>query len=359
MDSHPQDHEATPLATADQEFAFDVESFANLDEWLEGRRHGIGASDAPTILGLTKHSPLALYHEKKGLELPEERKGRARLLQFGLLMEPVAAGLFEMEVSTVTLGHNRPIAWPLKYHLERSRTVPWLTCTVDRWGKDDTLPLGTLQSGASPAGMIANIMVPVELKNVSVWAAQDWLDLGEVPLAYQVQVQHQLAVTGATRGYIAAIIGGVDFKWARIDRDDSFIAILLQQLEAFWQALETDTPPPADGLEETKKALNALRLRAEQSEVVIELPPEFMDLDDKREQLATAIKDMEAEKERIDNTVRQYFIEHGAPEPAALGVMRDGRSYSWKVQHRAGYIVEATKFPVLRRHGAKKAKKSS
>lgn len=352
MDSHPQAHEAIPPETPDREFAFSVETFASLDEWLEGRRHGIGASDAPTVLGLTKrHSPLALYHEKKGLELPEERAGRARLLQMGLLMEPVAAGLFELEVPTVSLVQNRPIAWPNAYHLERSTVQPWLTCTVDRWGQDKELPLPEPSSGASPADMIAAGVVPVELKNVSVWAAQDWLDLGEVPLAYQVQVQHQMAVTGAQRGYVAAIIGGVDFKWARIERDDAFIALLLPQLEQFWDRLQRDDPPPADGLEDTKKVLNALRLRAEQSEVVIELPIEFGELDEKRERLTAELKQLETEKNEIDNRIRAFMAERD--EPAAIGVLRNGVSYSWKIQHRNGYTVQPTKFPVLRRHGTK------
>lgn len=354
MDPHPQAPEETQPATPDREFAFTVESYPSLDEWLEARRRGVGASDAPTVLGLTRHSPLALYHEKKGLELPEERAGRSKLLQFGLLMEPVAAGLFELEVPTVRLGHSRDNMMLAPYHIERSTVKPWLTCTVDRWGADHDIPMPELSSGASPAAMISACLVPVELKNVSVWAAQDWLDLGEVPLAYQVQCQHQMAVTGADRAYIAAIIGGVDFKWARIERDNSFIAVLLEQLEAFWRRVEEDSPPPADGLEDTKKALNALRMKARQSEVVIELPIEFAELDEKRERFIQTIKELESSKEEIDNRIRAFMAERD--EPATMGVLRNGVSYSWKIQHRAGYTTQPTDFPVLRRHGPKKEK---
>lgn len=354
MDSHPQAPEETRPETPDREFAFTVESYGTLEEWLEARRQGVGASDAPTVLGLTRHSPLALFHEKKGLELPEERAGRARLLQFGLLMEPVCAGLFEMEVPTVRLGHNRDYLALAPYHIERSTTKPWLTCTVDRWGADHELPMPELSTGASPAAMITARIVPVELKNVSVWAAQDWLDLGEVPLAYQVQCQHQMAVTGADRAYIAAIIGGVDFKWARIERDDSFIALLIEQLEQFWRRIEEDNPPPADGLEETKKALNALRMKAKQSEVVIELPVEFAALDERREAYVSALKEITEKKEEIDNRIRAFMAERD--EPATMGVLRNGVTYSWKIQSRAGYTVQPTEFPVLRRQGPKKEK---
>lgn len=353
MDYHQQE-ESVPVETRDREFAFHVERFASEDEWLDARRQGIGASDAAIVLGLEKRqSPLSLYHEKLGLEHDEERDGRRRLLRMGLLMEPVIAGLFVDEVKTVRLGGfpEGSRGFPDGYHIERSSALPWLTCTVDRWGTDVELPVGRRDD--SPAEYIAAQMVTLELKNVSLWAAQDWLDLGEVPLGYQVQVQHQLAVTGAPRGYIAAVIGGVDFKWARIERDETFIAVLLEQLEAFWRRVERGDPPPADASESTKTTLNKLRSLADiGEEIPVELPAEFATLRDEHDGLNDQIKELEEKKQGIENQVRDFLIKHNA----ALGVLRDGRSYSWKMQSRAGYLVEPTKFPVLRRLGGGKRK---
>lgn len=356
MDYPPLEESVAQLQSKDREFAFNVERFRDEDEWLEARRNGIGASDAAVVLGLEhRQSPLSLYHEKLGLEHDEERAGRRRLLRMGLLMEPVIAGLFVDEVKTVELGAfnvERARIPAVGYHLERSSTLPWLTCTVDRWGRDAELPATSLQAAAlAPAEYVAEQMVTVELKNVSLWAANDWLDLGEVPLGYQVQVQHQLAVTGAPRGYIAAVIGGVDFKWARIERDNDFIAVLLEKLDEFWRRVQRGDPPPADASDSTKATLNKLRALADVGdETPVELPAEFADLRDQHDALAEQLKELEEKKQGIENSVRDFLIQHNA----ALGVLRDGRSYSWKMQSRAGYVVEPTKFPVLRRLGGGK-----
>lgn len=346
MDSHQPDTEVSLPATPDRVLSFNVETFPSEDAWLEARRNGLGASDAASVLGLSRKSPLALYHEKLGLELDESREQRIRLLKMGHLMEPVIAGLFGEEVKAV--GVREP---PARFHLERSTLYPWLTCTVDRWGRDTTLPVDSLGAAAHPTEYIAEQAVVIELKNVSVFAASDWLDAGEVPLEYQVQVQHQLAVTGLKRGYIACTIGGIDFKWAPVERDDSFIAVLLQMESQFWDRLKAGEPPPADYLDSTRETLVQLRKQAKIDETkVIELPTEFIALREEHDSVEAQLTALKLRKEHIENQVRDYLVKQGAQ----FGTLRDGRGYSWKMQQRTDPVRTEPRtiaFPVLRRTG--------
>lgn len=50
----------------------------------------------------------------------------------------------------------------------------------------------------------------LECKTVSPYSADKWSD-GKIPMHYQMQVQHYLAVSGYECWYIAALIFGRDF----------------------------------------------------------------------------------------------------------------------------------------------------
>ncbi len=179
-------------------------------EWHEARTHGIGASDVAPILGLSKWStPLAVWHEKRGV--PNEID--PHLAYFGHALEPVIAQWIRdehPEVGPVTDGIAvRSLEWP------------WLNASPDR-----------MAGGA-----------PVELKTSSAYSKADWTD--GIPLAYQAQVQTQIAVLGASHGWLAVLHGGNSPELYRVPRDDQFIREqLVPKTRTFWEEHVLACVPP-------------------------------------------------------------------------------------------------------------------
>ena len=79
-----------------------------------------------------------------------------------------------------------------------------------------------------------------------------------VPEYVQLQVMHQLAVTGKQTADVAVLICGQELQIHRIERDDGMIAKLVELERQFWNYVQTDTPPPADGSDSADVALRCL-----------------------------------------------------------------------------------------------------
>lgn len=97
----------------------------------------------------------------------------------------------------------------------------------------------------------------LECKTAGEFSARLWRD--GVPEYVQLQVQHQLAVTGRQAADVAVLICGQKLEVHRIERDDGLITRLIELEANFWRYVETDTPPPpADGSESADRALRCL-----------------------------------------------------------------------------------------------------
>ena len=96
----------------------------------------------------------------------------------------------------------------------------------------------------------------LECKTAGINGARLWKD--GVPEYVQLQVMHQLAVTGKQAADIAVLIGGQELEIHRIERDEKMIANLIELERRFWQYVVDDTPPPADGSDSADQALRCL-----------------------------------------------------------------------------------------------------
>lgn len=187
-------------------------------EWHEQRRYGIGASDVAAILGLSPWAtPLDVYEAKMGVP----RTIDENLAWFGHALEPVISDWVAAkhpEVGTITQGFSF-----------RSKPWPWLTAAPDRLAY-------TRKTGLDP--------VPVELKTSSAFSRATW-DAG-VPLYYEAQVQAQIAVLGADRGWLAVLHGGNEPQLhGPILRDEEFIQDeLVPRTRVFWQEHVLAQVPP-------------------------------------------------------------------------------------------------------------------
>ena len=93
----------------------------------------------------------------------------------------------------------------------------------------------------------------LECKTAGMNGARLWKE--GVPEYIQLQVMHQLAVTGKQAADVAVLICGQELQIHRIERDDAMIARLVQLERQFWRYVELDQEPPADGSDSSDVAL--------------------------------------------------------------------------------------------------------
>lgn len=276
----------------------------------EERRRGIGGSDAPVILGLSNYStPLALWMRKTGrLDDTDD----SPILRRGRKLEPIIASEYEEET-----GRTVREVPGLQVH----PTLPWMIGHVDRMvTRDDREDEGVL-----------------ECKSANVFRIRDWDE--EAPLSSQVQTQHYIAVTGVRWGSVAGLLGGIEFRYQDLDRNDAFIETLIAKEAAFWRLVETDTPPEPEAAD--SKMLG--RLYATITGEVVDLPEEAIEWDRQRLEASSEIKRLEELKDEAEAKLKSA-IGHGE-----AGKLPNGVIYTWREQSRKEHLVKATTFRMLRR----------
>jgi len=310
-----------------------IEHFPTRAAWLEARRgYGIGSSDVPAIVGVSRfQSALALYHEKLGVTRPSPAyEEHARWGQ--ILEEPIAQRYAEETKRTV----ENPNAVIGQWSIARHPQHPHMIASVDRF----VLP--NVREGMQPLPLPGEFGV-LEIKNAHLMMRDEWVGEeanNEPPVEYQVQLQHQLAVTGARWGSIAALIGGVIFVWADVARDEALIERLVDMETAFMRRLELRDPPLADGSESSREVLRQLYPKDTGTSVV--LPPEafdwhhaFQDAKDRKRQAKT-------DEDLAGNRLRQAIGD------ATIAFLPDGTAYTYKLQSRKETVQPAAEFRVLR-----------
>lgn len=198
----------------------------NRDEWLKWRNKGIGGSDASIICGLNKYkSPVELWMEKTGQTEP---KYAGEAAYWGTIMEPLIREEFTKRTG-LEVGIEKSILQH-PYH-------PFIIANVDGIVIDPDY-----------GGCI------FEAKTSSVFRIEEWQNA--IPDEYQLQVQHYMAVTGFSAAYVAVLIGGNQFKWQLVQRDEELINMLIKLEYHFWKCVETNTPPLIDGSKASADFLN-------------------------------------------------------------------------------------------------------
>ncbi|HEX6590420.1 MAG TPA: YqaJ viral recombinase family protein [Moraxellaceae bacterium] len=203
------------------------------EAWLQVRKNGIGSSDAAAAVGLNPYqSMLELWLIKTGrdAELPQiDPTDDSHPTYWGTLLEPFVA-----EYYTRHTGRRVRRVNAVLQHPEHA----WMLANIDR------------EVVGAPDVQI------LECKTSGGFGIRLWQD--GVPEYVQVQVQHQLAVTGRQAADVCVVLGGQEAHIHRIKRDDELIAHLIALEQRFWHFVETDTPPPVDGSESSARALQAL-----------------------------------------------------------------------------------------------------
>ncbi|RBA22900.1 YqaJ viral recombinase family protein [Herminiimonas fonticola] len=205
------------------------------DHWLEVRKGGIGSSDAAAAVGLNPYqSQLELWMIKTGRDggLPKiDPNDETSPMYWGTLLEPIVAAHYTRRTGNRVRKINAVLQHP-------DADKAWMLANIDRE-----------VVGASDVQIL-------ECKTAGEFGVRLWRD--GVPEYVVCQVQHQLAVTGKVSADVCVLVCGQEIRVHRIERDDALIAGLIELERRFWQYVESDTPPPADGSDSADVALRCL-----------------------------------------------------------------------------------------------------
>lgn len=262
------------------------------EEWLEWRKKGIGGSDVSVICGINKYkSALELWMEKTG-QVEATEAGEAAY--WGNLMEPLVRDEFSkrtgLNVKTEKFIFQNP------YH-------PFMFANLDGIVYDPTTKCRYI----------------FEAKTANIFASEDW-DM-DIPEAYQLQVQHYMAVTGYLGAYIAVLIGGNKFKYYFLERDDDLINLIIKMEHQFWNCVINNKPPKIDGSKASTCLLNKLYPKGESKDICI-LPNEALEFINRFEEFSEKAEEATLAKEEAMNKLKEML---GNNQYGAI----DNRVISW------------------------------
>lgn len=199
----------------------DIERVDEEREFREEQRSGIGATDTPKILGLSRYGTPRTVYER--LLSPPDAPDQSSLPAWvGMRIQGTVAELY-----TAATGYRLRAARQHYRHPEDE----WIVCHLDYrvWGRPKTLVECKTRARMVGWGEDGSQVVPRD-----VWA----------------QCQHEMLVTGATECHVAVLFGHHTFRVYPLLRSDTFLEALRPLLRDFWHDnVLARVPPPLTGHE--------------------------------------------------------------------------------------------------------------
>lgn len=201
------------------------------DHWLALRAQDLTSTDVAALFGMSPYkTKFELWHEKRS-GTPTPVTQNARMTWGSRLEASIAAGIAEDN--------------------------DWCIRPFNEYVRDDELRIGssfdfriiTSEAGRAAAypGIDSESDAILEIKTVDAlafrngWTVTD--DFIEAPAHIELQVQHQLLVSGLSVAYIGVLIGGNDVRVLRRDADAAVHSAIRDQARAFWDSIANNQAP--------------------------------------------------------------------------------------------------------------------
>ncbi len=284
-------------------------------EFLERRTTGLGATDSPKILGLSRWgTPRTVYRDKT-----EPRDDEMSLPAWlGLKMQNTVAELYTAATAIRVRADNR-------HH--RHPEHAWMVCHLDfrAWRRPNLLIETKTKASMRGWGPEGTTQIPAD-----VW----------------VQVQHEMAVTGATEAHVAVLFGHHTFRVYAIPRDDEFIGRLIPKLSDFWHLnVLARVPPPPTGREVDTEDVKRDNPEALDPQLKSATPEQVM-LINRLKVARIELHEAETNEQELENKVKE-LIGDAAGITGTFGTItwkndRDREVIDWEhVAVNQGNVIEA------------------
>ena len=255
------------------------------EEWLKIRQTGIGSSDAAAAVGLNPYqSQLFLWMDKtgKGDLLPQiDPDDDTHPVYCGNVLEPIVATHYSKKTGNKVRRVNAVLQHP---------DYPWMLANIDR-------------------EIIGNPEVQIlECKTAGIYGQKLWQN--GVPEYVQLQVMHQLAVTGKQAADVAVLIAGQELRIYRIQRDEVLIEQLIKLEQQFWHWVQNNNPPPADGSDSAQTALTALFNKDNGQQLDLQFDADLNQIFEQLLSVRQALSELKKEEARYKQRIQQTMGNH-------------------------------------------------
>ena len=275
------------------------------EQWLEARKCGIGGSDAASILGLNPYkSSVSVYIEKvdyihgvsmsdkniNGCKIDNSNEEANYRMELGNKLEDFVANEFSLKTGLKVRNVNGIL---------KNDKYPFAIANIDR--------------------AVVGEKAFLECKVTNSYSKKVW-QMG-VPIHYQIQVNHYMAVTGATHCYVAALIGNEELIIHRIDRDEEIIDEIMKLEAMFWDKciLGGEIPAP-DGSLDYSIVLQGLYKDSKDEELILFEQEKLLD---RYDEITAIYKEIEVERKKIEQYIQVQMKEY------EVGFIGD-RRITWK-----------------------------
>lgn len=178
---------------------------------IDARQKYLGGSDANILMGGDPNAILNLWKVKTGLAQSDDLSGVLPVVM-GSWTEELNRYWFERNTGRIITSEG-----DARVHPEHK----FMACTLD--GQ-------TVTGDMKPAIF--------EAKHVNQFAKLD-----EVTQRYMPQLHHNMAVIGVQHAILSVFIGTMNWEFLEVERDDWYLAQLIDRETAFWRCVETGEPP--------------------------------------------------------------------------------------------------------------------
>jgi putative phage-type endonuclease len=243
------------------------------EQWLKDRSKDITSTEISALYGLSPYlSEFELYHNKKDNVIvriqPNER------MRWGTRLE-----------SAIAYGAAEDQGWDI------SKLNVYMRDTEARIGSSFDFKINSTANGAG-------IM---EIKNVDrLQYMKSWVDDGEgnieAPEHIELQIQHQMEVSGYEWTALVALVGGNEQKIILRNRDREIGKDIRQRVAAFWEQVKNNTAPSPDYSVDAEFIIKQLRAESE-PDLVLESNADLDQLIEQYNFLSASVKSQNALKD--------------------------------------------------------------
>ena len=194
---------------------------SSTEDWLKLRAHDITSTEVPALFGLSPYvTPFELWHRKRSGNVVEIEQNE-RMKWGTRLQDSIALGIAEDQ--------------------------KWKVSRRAQYGRLPELRLGasfdfTIHDDAGDGLLEIKNVDPLVLRDE--WVVED--EEVEAPAHIEMQVQHQLLVSGLPYAYIGALIGGNRSVLIRREPAAGIFDSILERAEGFWKSIDQGNEPKPD-----------------------------------------------------------------------------------------------------------------
>jgi len=199
--------------------ATEIIPYTSQEAWLDARKQDVTSTESAALFSMSPYiTHFDLWHRKHSGVVPEF-KSNDRMNWGNRLEAAIAYGIAEEQ--------------------------GWKVAPLKEYMRDPDARMGSsfdfvITSLGEPAHL--------EIKNVDYLAFRDgWLEHEdgtiEAPEHIEMQVQHQMAVSGFRQSFIGAFIGGNRGVVIERQRDEDVIAAIRAKVAAFWKTVDAGQEP--------------------------------------------------------------------------------------------------------------------